>query len=78
MIDGSYEYYHYLLDGIDDNVRSLSFDLCVCAVYYCLEVLYNCCEYKYISLKGRSGMDVKLKYLLGTCKFMLYVCIAKL
>lgn len=28
LVDGSYEYYHYLHDGIDDNVRSLFFDLC--------------------------------------------------
>ena len=24
LIDGSYEYYHYLLNGMDDSVRSLS------------------------------------------------------
>jgi Ufm1-specific protease 2 len=24
LIDGSYEYYHYLHDGIDDNVMSCS------------------------------------------------------
>ncbi|KAL0925403.1 hypothetical protein M5K25_003728 [Dendrobium thyrsiflorum] len=34
LVDGSYEYYHYLLDGIDDNasrVRLLS-SLCIVAV----------------------------------------------